>query len=281
MDAMHCVHTSPQSILSSGSIMGLRPDLHAYKKWGQNFITDPAFLDRLVRTVKPAAEDMMVEIGPGSGALTRLFAPMVREYLAIEIDERMREYLDPIEQEVSGFSYEISDILKWSPPDELGKFRLIGNIPYYITSSLILQAFDHHERITDVHFLMQIEVGKRLVAPHGSKQYGILSVYAALFAKTEYLFDINRNIFHPVPEVDSCFVRFSFEAKRDLSPELEPFLRTVIRTAFNQRRKTLRNSLKSILVDHPGVKDHFDLGLRPEQLSPADFLVLTRLFLEH
>jgi 16S rRNA (adenine1518-N6/adenine1519-N6)-dimethyltransferase len=260
--------------------MGLRPDLHAFKKWGQNFITDPAFLDKLVRAVKPADQDIMVEIGPGSGALTRLFAPAVKQYHAIEIDGRMSEYLDPIKNDVPGFSYEISDVLKWSPPNELGKFRLIGNIPYYITSSLILQAFDHHDRISDVHFLMQKEVGKRLVAPHGSKQYGILSVYSALFAKTEYLFDISRHIFHPVPDVDSCFVRFSFEAKRDLSIELEPFLRIVIRTAFNQRRKTLRNSLKAMLVDKPGVNDHFDLGLRPEQLSPTDFLELTRIILD-
>lgn len=257
--------------------MGLRPDLRALKKWGQNFITDPAMLEKLVRTVNPQPQDVMVEIGPGSGALTRLFAPRVKQLHAIDIDPRMGEYLEPIQKEVPSFSFEYKDFLKWSPPSELGDFRLMGNIPYYITSQLILQAFEHHERIGDVHFLMQKEVGKRLVAPHGSKQYGILSVYAALFAKTEYLFDISRNVFYPRPDVDSCFVRFSFDEENPVSAELEPHLRQVVRTSFNQRRKTLRNSLKSVLKDRTSIEDKFDLNLRPEQLSPLEFLGLTEI----
>jgi len=257
--------------------MGLRPDLHAFKKWGQNFITDPAMLDKLVRTVDPQSTDIMVEIGPGSGALTRLFAPLVKQLHAVEIDARMGQFLDPITQEVPSFTFEHQDFLKWVPPDELETFRLMGNIPYYITSQLILQAFEHHQRIADVHFLMQKEVGKRLVAPHGSKQYGILSVYAALFAHTEYLFDISRHVFHPIPDVDSCFVRFSFGADHPVTPALEPHLRRVVRTAFNQRRKTLRNSLKSVLKERASIESDFDLGLRPEQLSPEAFLQLTQL----
>ncbi len=257
--------------------MGLRPDIYAFKKWGQNFITDPAFLNKLVRTVDPQPSETLVEIGPGTGALTHLFAPLVSKLHAIEIDPRMEEYLQPLSLDIDSFSYEFSDFLKWSPPPDLGQFRLIGNIPYYITSALILQAFEHHRQIIDVHFLMQKEVGKRLVAPHGSKQYGILSVYAALFAKTEYLFDISRNIFHPIPDVDSCFVRFSFDEERLVSPEMEPHLRRVVRMAFNQRRKTLRNSLKSILKEKDPIDNDFDLGLRPEQLSPKDFLRLTHI----
>lgn len=260
-------------------VMGLRPDLYAFKKWGQNFITDPAFLRKLVRTVNPQEDETLIEIGPGTGALTHLFAPLVSKLHAIEIDPRMGEYLEPLVSEIDSFSYEFTDFLKWSPPTELGTFRLIGNIPYYITSALILQAFEHHKQITDVHFLMQKEVGKRLVAPHGSKQYGILSVYAALFAKTEYLFDISRNIFHPIPDVDSCFVRFSFDEERQVSAEMEPHLRRVVRMAFNQRRKTLRNSLKAILKERSPLDDKFDLGLRPEQLSPMEFLHLTELIL--
>ena len=257
--------------------MGLRPDIRAFKKWGQNFITEPALLDKLVRTVVPQADDRMVEIGPGSGALTRLFAPLVKSLHAIEIDERMDEYLKPIKADIPTFSYEYKDFLKWTPPTELGTFRIIGNIPYYITSPLILQAFEHQARIRDVHFLMQKEVGKRLVAPHGSKQYGILSVYAALFAKTEYLFDISRNVFFPIPDVDSCFVRFSFDLGDPVSADIEPNLRVVIRTAFNQRRKTLRNSLKKILKERPSIEGSFDLNLRPEQISPREFLKITRL----
>jgi len=257
--------------------MGLRPDLYAHKKWGQNFIIDPAMLDKLVRTVAPKAGDVMVEIGPGAGALTRLFAPVVNQLHAIEIDPRMDEYLGPIKDETPNFSFEFLDFLKWTPPDSLGHFRLMGNIPYYITSQLILQAFEHHERIRDVHFLMQKEVGKRLVAPHGSKQYGILSVYAALFAKTEYLFDISRTVFFPVPDVDSCFVRFTFDEGNPVAPELEPLLRQIVRAAFNQRRKTLRNSLKAVLKDRESIESKFNLNLRPEQLSPNEFLGLTEI----
>ncbi|MCF7904024.1 MAG: 16S rRNA (adenine(1518)-N(6)/adenine(1519)-N(6))-dimethyltransferase RsmA, partial [Candidatus Marinimicrobia bacterium] len=240
--------------------MGLRPDIRAFKKWGQNFITDPALLDKLVRTVKPQSDDMMVEIGPGTGALTRLFVPRVKQFHAIEIDERMDEFLAPIGTEHASFSYEFMDFQKWSPPKAFGTFRVIGNIPYYITSPLILQVFKHQDVLTDVHFLMQKEVGKRLVAPHGSKQYGILSVYAALFANTEYLFDISRKVFHPVPDVDSCFVRFTFNPEDKFSPEFEAQLREVIRTAFNQRRKTLRNSLKKLLKELGCDHVSFDLG---------------------
>jgi len=257
--------------------MRLKPQLRAFKKWGQNFITDPAFLEKLVRNVHPDSGDIMVEIGPGTGALTRLFAPRVQRLHAIDIDPRMAEFLEPIARDHDNFSYEFNDFLKWSPGGELGKFRLIGNIPYYITSALVLQAFEHHQRLQDVHFLMQKEVGKRLVAPAGSKQYGILSVYAALFARTEYLFDISRTVFFPVPNVDSCFVRFSFAEQRRFAPELEADLKQVIRTAFNQRRKTLRNSLKPILRDKSSLENHFDLSRRPEQLSPDEFLQLTHI----
>ncbi|NQV16099.1 ribosomal RNA small subunit methyltransferase A [bacterium] len=257
--------------------MGLRPEMRSFKKWGQNFITDPSFLGKLVRYVDPQPTDIMVEVGPGTGAITRLFAARVKTLHAIEIDGRMNKYLDPISREIPTFSWEQSDFLKWSPPEDLGTFRLMGNIPYYITSALILQAFEHHERITDVHFLMQKEVGKRLVSPHGSKRYGILSVYAALFAKTEYLFDISRTVFHPVPDVDSCFIRFSFDEERKVSPEMDPQLRKVVRMAFNQRRKTLRNSLKAIVKERPQVEDQFDLNLRPEQLAPVEFLKLTKI----
>ncbi|NQV41098.1 MAG: ribosomal RNA small subunit methyltransferase A [Candidatus Marinimicrobia bacterium] len=257
--------------------MGLRPDIRALKKWGQNFITDPSMLEKLLRTVDPRPGETMVEIGPGSGALTRLFAPRVKHLHAIDIDPRMAEYLEPIGKDIPSFTFEYRDFLKWTPPPELGNFRLMGNIPYYITSQLILQAFEHHERIGDVHFLMQKEVGKRLVAPHGSKKYGILSVYAALFAKTEYLFDISRNVFYPIPDVDSCFVRFSFDETSPVSAEMEPYLRLVVRTAFNQRRKTLRNSLKAVLKEKDSIEDQFDLNLRPEQLSPHSFLSLTEI----
>lgn len=260
--------------------MSLRPDIRAFKKWGQNFITDGPMLDKLVRSVQPKDEDTMVEIGPGTGALTRLFAPRVGHLHAIEIDERMDEFISPIQDEITSFTYEFADFLKWSPPDELGKFRLIGNIPYYITSPIILEIFRNHDRIIDAHLLMQKEVGKRLVAPHGSKQYGILSVYAALFAKTEYLFDISRHVFHPEPDVESCFVRFSFENSREFSAEFESKLRQVIRTSFNQRRKTLRNSLKKLLKQEGSSMIQFDLGLRPEQLSPGDFIQLTREIFE-
>ena len=273
---MPCVPHNPWHKIEN-IIMGLKPDLRAFKKWGQNFITDPSMLEKLVRTVNPQPDDTMVEIGPGSGALTRLFASRVKRLHAIELDPRMAEYLEPIRDDIHSFSFEYKDFLKWTPPPELGKFRLMGNIPYYITSQLILQAFEYHERIGDVHFLMQKEVGKRLVAPHGSKQYGILSVYAALFAKTEYLFDISRHVFHPVPDVDSCFVRFSFDEENPVSAELEPHLRQVVRTSFNQRRKTLRNSLKAVLKDKASIENQFDLNLRPEQLSPLEFLRLTEL----
>jgi 16S rRNA (adenine1518-N6/adenine1519-N6)-dimethyltransferase len=260
--------------------MGSRSNIRAFKKWGQNFIIDGPMLDKIVRTVKPEKQDIMVEIGPGTGALTRLFAPAVKHLHAIEIDERMDEFLAPIQFEAPSFSYEFNDFLKWNPHHDLEKFRLVGNIPYYITSPIILEIFKKHERVIDAYLLMQKEVGKRLVAPHGSKQYGILSVYAALFAKTEYLFDISRHVFHPEPDVESCFVRFSFDGLKKYDDSFESQLRMVIRTSFNQRRKTLRNSLKGLLKAEGVDSVQFDLGLRPERLSPDDFVQLTQLIFD-
>lgn len=248
----------------------------ARKRWGQNYLQDPGVLDRMKRAIEPAADQQFLEIGPGTGALTRHLLPDCANLHAIEIDPRMGEYLDPIAAVNARFSWEVGDILEWSPrPDQQG-LRMVGNIPYYITSPILIQAFDYRSFLKDAHFLMQKEVARRLVASPGSKEYGILSVYAQLFARTELLFTVGKQVFVPRPNVDSAFIRLNLQEGQSYAPEFETHLRNVVRTAFNQRRKTLRNSLKSLLPARVPESFSINLDLRPEQLLPPQFETLAR-----
>ncbi len=230
---------------------------------------------KLIRSIRAREVDDFVEIGPGSGTLTRHLTPMVGSLLAIEIDERLKDHMQLIADEYEHFSYSIEDFLDWECPPRLRNFRVVGNIPYNITSQIIIKLFLMRKHIQDAHLLMQKEVAQRLVAGPGTKEYGILSVYTDLFCDAKYLFEVSRNVFRPIPNVDSAFVHMSFENSAQMTPMEEKRLRIVVRTAFNQRRKTLRNSLKVVLGANPEIPNWIDLDKRAEQLSPADFLNLT------
>ncbi len=246
----------------------------ARKRWGQNYLQDPGVLHRMRRAIEPQGSDRFLEIGAGTGALTRQLLPACECLHALEIDPRMAGHLDPLAEKYSQFSWEVGDILEWRPAGAERDLRLVGNIPYYITSPILILAMEQRDHLRDAHLLMQKEVARRLVASPGTKEYGILSVYAELFARTELLFTVSRSVFVPKPTVDSAFVRLRFSGDALPSVKDEDFLRRVIRTAFNQRRKTLRNSLRSLLPDPLPTNIPFDLSARPEQLRPLQFVEL-------
>ena len=252
-----------------------------WKKWGQNFIVDPPIREKIIRTFQPEPTDFVVEVGPGTAALTKLIIPKVAGLHAVELDPRMAEYLDTLGAEHPAFSWEQADFLAWQPANIPAPFRLFGNLPYYISSPLILKTFELRRYLVDAHFLLQKEMARRLAAEVGTKAYGILTVFAKLFGEVRYLFDISHHVFYPKPGVDSGFVRISFPERRNLTGALETTLRQVVRTAFQQRRKTLENSIKSILPREFKLSEVLNPKLRADAIAPQQYLELAKAILAH
>ncbi|ACY49476.1 16S rRNA (adenine(1518)-N(6)/adenine(1519)-N(6))-dimethyltransferase RsmA [Rhodothermus marinus] len=244
------------------------------KRLGQHFLVDPNIARKIVAALQAAPEDPVVEIGPGTGALTGLLLERYPHLTAIEIDPRAVAELKARWPELD---VRQEDVLKvnWAElaEEKGGRLHVVGNLPYYITSPILFALLDAREALAEAVLMMQREVAERLVAPPGSKTYGILSVAAQLWATPALLFPVSRHVFRPKPRVESAVVRLTFERPLpDVDPEL---LRQVIRTAFNQRRKTLRNSLRRLLPSGTPLPDPWAQA-RAEDLSPDDYVALTR-----
>lgn len=251
--------------------------LKPIKRLGQNFLQDPNTIRRIVDSLGANPEDRVVEIGPGAGALTRLLHERWERFTAIEVDERAVALL---REEIPGLDVRHLDVLEvdWTQfAASMGAERLfvIGNLPYYITSQILFGLLEAEPAIAEAVIMMQYEVAERLVAKPRTKSYGILSVAVQLAAEPEILFPVSRNVFYPKPDVRSAMVRLRFPGAHEAEIAHPAFLRQVIRTAFNQRRKTLRNSLSRLSIDGmPELPDSW-AGRRAEELAPHDFVRLT------
>ncbi len=244
--------------------------LRPRKRLGQNFLRDGNVARKIVAAVSSGGA--IVEIGPGTGALTEWLLPRDPGLTAIEVDPRAVELL---RDRWPNFDVREADVLTldWAKLAEErgGPLHVVGNLPYYITTPILFSLLDAERgSIGEAVVMMQREVAQRIVASRGTKVYGILSVVLQKLAEPKLLFDVSRNVFHPKPDVTSSVVRFGFDVP-DLGVDSGLF-RTVVRMAFNQRRKTLRNSLQR-LTDR--VPPQF-AQLRAEALSPDDFVELTR-----
>ncbi len=258
------------------------------KRFGQNFLAQPATAERIVECAGIAPDDVAVEIGPGLGALTQFILTKARRLHLIEIDRDLAAYLEanapagPCEirmhpQDVMQFNFR-------SLAEEEGqRLILLGNLPYNISSPLLFHLVEALPAIRRGVFMVQKEVGERFAAPPGGKEYGVLSVLLGVCAHVEQLFDVGPAQFYPAPKVDSTVLRIDFaEALPPEAPDLS-FLRKVVNTAFQQRRKTLRNSLKALggvelaLLDRAFSELGIDPGRRPETLSPEEFMNLAKL----
>jgi 16S rRNA (adenine1518-N6/adenine1519-N6)-dimethyltransferase len=252
------------------------------KSLGQHFLTDGNTIRKIAGSLSPAPGDAIVEIGPGTGALTGPLLQQHPQLQVIEIDSRAVAFLSAKWPELRIHQQDVLQT-RWDQPEmlgESGKISLIGNLPYYITSPILFSVLDNRHLFREAVFMMQKEVAERLVARPRTKDYGILSVQTQLFARVEYLFTVSRHVFNPPPNVESAVVKLHFDgpapgAERDR-------LKVVIRTAFGQRRKTLQNSLKPILFDRfPAEADRaafsaeFRLTRRAEELTPDEFVALT------
>ncbi len=250
---------------------------------GQNFLIDDNIVRKTVRALAPSPSDAFIEIGPGRGALSRFLAPHVRSLVLIEIDKRI---IAELQAEVQFPHVEIirqdileTDFSEWRSRFG-GRFRLAGNIPYHLTSPILFKVFEHARDVIDCTIMIQREVADRLVASPRTKEYGILSVFTQLYGSATILFDVSPNCFYPKPKVTSSMVQIRLHETLPADVD-EPILRTVVRTAFGKRRKTLRNSLSYLPPADEAVAQavealDFPLDKRPEELSPADFIELTR-----
>ena len=248
----------------------------ARKRFGQHFLHDPGVIGRIVAAIAPQSQDRMVEIGPGLGALTLPLLARLNELHAIEIDRDAIRHLRDLTGNDPRLHIHSGDILEFSLAHIYeGRLRLVGNLPYNISTPLLFHLIEQREHILDMHFMLQKEVVDRMAAAPDSEHYGRLTVMLAPWVRVQPLFDIGPGAFRPPPRVVSTVVRLTpHETPMDIG---EPrHFATVVAAAFSQRRKTLRNALKALLDAEDIVAAGIDPGLRAEVLSPAEFVALSR-----
>ena len=244
------------------------------KRLGQHFLRDENIARKIVRSLEAASSDSVLEVGPGKGVLTKYLFEKYPGLHVLEIDREAWEYLqDAFPQQRERIllgDFLKSDLIGTLPPP----LAVIGNFPYNISSQIFFRILAYRQNVQQVVCMIQKEVADRIRSPFGSRTYGILSVLLQAFYEIEYLFSVGPKVFHPPPKVQSAVLRLRRNPLEHLACNEELFFR-VVKTAFNQRRKTLRNSLKaSFKIPDPGLPV-FDL--RPEQLPVGGFVELTAL----
>ena len=250
----------------------------ARKRFGQNFLHDQQVINRIVDCVSPQASDLLVEIGPGQAALTRPLLESGAELHLIEIDRDLVARLEKQFSDVSNIRIHSCDALKANLPEITSDrpFRLIGNLPYNISTPLIFHVLQWHEKVIDMHFMLQKEVVERMAAKPGSRTYGRLSVMTQFRCEVTPLFDVLPESFSPQPRVCSSIVRLKPLQTPPADAGSFKNLERVVASAFSQRRKTLRNSLRDYLSSDQIIECGVDPGQRAEQLSLSQFASLAR-----
>lgn len=247
----------------------------AKKRFGQNFLHDRGVIDRIIRAIRPRDGDRIIEIGPGLGALT---VPLLDALGRLEVIELDRDVIPRLVASCAGhgeLTVTQADALKvdYTALANGEALRLIGNLPYNISSPLLFHLLDHASAITDMHFMLQKEVVDRMCASAGEADYGRLSVTIAARAQAERLFVVGPGAFQPAPKVDSAIVRLTPRAPSFVIDNRARF-EQVVTAAFSQRRKQLRNTLKTLMTADDITACGIDPSIRAEQLAPADFATL-------
>jgi 16S rRNA (adenine1518-N6/adenine1519-N6)-dimethyltransferase len=241
--------------------------LKTRRRFGQHFLHDPAVLKRIVEAIGPAHDDVVIEIGPGEGALTRPLLERLGRLTAIEIDRDLSARL--IEEFPADRLTVISaDALDYDFSAFPAGTRIVGNLPYNISTPILFHLARYADRVRDMHFMLQREVVERMVARHSTPDYGRLSVMLQTRFAMKKLFNVAPGAFRPPPKVESAVVRLTPLAQR---PDCDAvLLEKIVREAFSARRKTLRNALPLKPDDYAALG--IDPGLRPENLAPPDYV---------
>jgi 16S rRNA (adenine1518-N6/adenine1519-N6)-dimethyltransferase len=248
--------------------------VRAKKHLGQHFLIDEEVARNIAETLTHKGYKNVIEIGPGTGVLTKYLLEKDIYLVAMDPDRDSIAYL---EKHYPNENLQIleADFLREDMQDYFGteQYAVTGNFPYNISTQIVFKTLENKEQVPEFTGMFQKEVAMRICADHGSKTYGILSVLVQAYYEADYLFTVPPTVFNPPPKVDSGVLRLTRKASLEL-PCTEAFLYRVVKTAFQQRRKTLRNSLKSFEISDK-LKEDAIFGQRPEQLSVADFIALT------
>lgn len=243
----------------------------AKKHLGQHFLKDENIARKIIEALSWNGYENVLEIGPGMGVLTKYLIQEKKKISVVEIDTESVEYLHQNYPDLPVFA---EDFLKMNLAKKFEEqpVCILGNFPYNISTQIVFKVIEDRQFIPEMVGMFQKEVAERICAKEGSKIYGILSVLAQAYYKAEYLFTVDENVFNPPPKVKSGVIRLTrFREKLDVNERL---FFTVVKTAFNQRRKTLRNALKSLNITDHEIEDNL-LNLRAEQLSVEQFIDLT------
>ena len=261
--------------MSNSMVSGHR----ARKRFGQNFLVDEGIINAIVRSIGPRETDNIVEIGPGQGAITGQLLDACPKLNVIELDRDLVPVLLAQFAKFREFKIHQTDALKFDftqlCSDEDKPLRIVGNLPYNISTPLIFHLLSHQHIIEDMHFMLQKEVVERLVAQPGEKNYGRLSIMTQYYCQAENLFEVPPESFRPAPKVDSAIVRLTPFKTLPFVAKDKKKLEMLVRTAFQQRRKTLRNSLKMVLPELEGQEIGIDLSKRAENISLEEYVTLS------
>lgn len=251
--------------------------VRAKKSLGQHFLTDLSVAQRIAATVDSHRHQPLLEVGPGMGVLTQYLLEAGHDLRVVELDRESVAYLELNFPALQGRII-ADDFLKLDLKTVYGdsQFSIIGNYPYNISSQIFFKVLDYKDQITCISGMLQREVAQRLAAAPGTKTRGILSVLLQAWYDVEYLFTVDEHVFNPPPKVKSGVVKLVRNAVTDLGCDQRLF-KTVVKTSFGQRRKTLRNSLRGLLTKPGQVLVDAIFGQRPEQLSVEEFIRLTNL----
>lgn len=271
---------------------GKDEEIMARKKLGQHFLSDPSILSRIVETADVAPSDTVVEIGPGRGDLTRILSQAACRVIAIELDRQLFERLSDeflpnrlssdIDDENAGEGERPGnvDLIQGDaldyPYEELGPFKVVANIPYYITTPLIFRLMKARPNLRSMTLTVQKEVGERIVAPPGTKTYGVLSIMVQYYADARLKFIIPAGAFRPAPKVDSALIHIAMRGGPAVNVADERLFFSLVKVSFSQRRKTIANSLKPL---HSRIREilaeaAIDPMRRPETLSMEEFAAI-------
>ena len=220
-----------------------RPKILTKKRLGQNFLFDPGIIEKIVEAAEIGPEDTVVEIGPGLGRMTQMLADRAKRVIAIELDNSLYQRLLHNLPSDSNVEPVLADCLKY-PYENLGSFKVVANIPYYITTPIIFKLIESGPRLLSMTLTVQKEVAERIAASSGGKQYGVLSIAVQLKMEPSILFKIPRGAFHPSPRVDSAVIQMKYRTVPLAVIDDETHLMKIVRAVFSTRRKTLLNGLK-------------------------------------
>lgn len=246
------------------------------KRFGQNFLHNKQVINDIIQAIHPLPNDNLLEIGPGLGALTLPILSRLNHLFAIEIDRDLQQYLSALPAAQGKLQLIAADALTVDYSQFGTDLRVVGNLPYNISTPLLIHLLQHVAFIDDMHFMLQKEVVDRIAASHGCKAYGRLSVMMQYYCEVEHLFDVPPEAFDPQPKVDSAIIRLTPYRVSPFESVALAQLESIVASAFAMRRKTLNNNLKGIISAEQLTGLGIDGSKRPEQISVSEYVQLAK-----